>query len=306
MKKLTGTFPSTTGLCDCRFYIYTPEKPRAVVMLSHGMCEYIERYKEFAQFLCDSDIALCGCDHIGHGNSVTDDDMLGYFGHENGHRRMAQDLHRMKLITERYFPDIPHFLIGHSMGSFIGRIYFARYPSDRWSAAIFMGSAGPFPGAEMVHLHLCRVVLRRGEHYRYRRGEEFALGIFNLRTENYRTPSDWLTRDDKVVDRFRADPKCAFTFTAAGYRDLVSALILANSRTVLRHTRTDVPLLFLSGGMDPVGEYGYGVRKACALYRSRGCEAYLRIYREARHELLNELNRDEVRADILSYLINYI
>ncbi len=306
MKKLKGKFRSTSGLCDCSFYIYTPEKPMAVVMLSHGMCEYIERYKGFAEFLCENDIALCGCDHLGHGGSVPEGGMLGYFGRINGHRRMAQDLHRMKIITERYFPDIPHFLMGHSMGSFIGRIYFARYPKDRWSGAIFMGSAGPLAGAEMVWYHLCRVILRKGEYYQYTGGKSLALGVFNMRTENYRTPADWLSRDDKEVDKFIADPLCNFTFTAAGYRDLVNALILANSRTVINHTRTDVPMLFLSGGMDPVGEYGFGVRRACALYRRQGCDVTLRIYREARHELLNELNKGEVMADILDYLIKRI
>ncbi len=306
MKKLTGRFPSTSGLCDCRFYIYTPEKPKAAVMLSHGMCEYIERYKEFAEFLCESDIALCGCDHIGHGNSLSEDGTLGYFGHQNGHRRMAQDLHRMKTVMERVFHDIPHFLIGHSMGSFIARIYFARYGDDRWNGAIFMGTAGPFPGAEAIHVHLCKMVIRHGEMWQYKKGEQFALGVFNLRTENYRTPSDWLTRDDKVVDKFRADPKCAFTFTVAGYRDLVSALILANSKCVINNTRRDVPILFLSGGMDPVGEYGFGVRRACSMYLAVGCDANIRIYREARHELLNELNRDEVMSDILDYLIKRI
>lgn len=275
-------------------------------MLSHGMCEYITRYKDFAQFLCDNDIALCGCDHIGHGESITDDEMLGYFGHQNGHRRMVQDLHRMKRITEHYFPDIPHFLIGHSMGSFLARIYFARYPRDRWNGVIFMGTAGDFPGADMVHVHLCQMTIHHGEMWRYHRGKDFALGIFNLRTENYRTQSDWLSRDDKNVDKFRNDPKCAFTFTVAGYRDLVNALLLANSKTVLCHTRTDIPLLFLSGGMDPVGEYGQGVRRACKMYREYGCDVTLRIYREARHELLFELNRAEVMSDILTYLTNRI
>lgn len=306
MKKLTGRFPSTSGLCDCQFYIYTPEKPKAAVMLSHGMCEYIERYTEFAEFLCQSDIALCGCDHIGHGNSVADESMLGYFGHENGHRRMAQDLHRMKIIMEKKLPEIPHFLIGHSMGSFIGRIYFARYPKDRWSGVILMGTAGPVPAAEAARRHLCKMTLRHGERWRYYRGKDFALGLFNLRTENYRTQCDWLSRDDKNVDKFRADPKCAFTFTVAGYRDLMSAVILANSRTVFVRTRTDVPILLLSGGMDPIGEYGFGVRRVRRIYRWLGCDVRLRIYREARHELLFELNRSEVMTDILDFLIKRI
>ncbi len=141
MKKITGTFPSSTGLCDIHFYFYVPEKPKALLMLSHGMCEYIERYKDFARFLCENDIILCGNDHIGHGNSITSDDMLGYFGLNKGYIHMVSDLHRMKLAAEKLYPDIPHFLMGHSMGSFLARIYFSKY-GDRWSGAIFMGTAG--------------------------------------------------------------------------------------------------------------------------------------------------------------------
>ncbi|MBQ8171870.1 MAG: alpha/beta fold hydrolase [Oscillospiraceae bacterium] len=306
MKKLCGTFTSSSKLCEVHYYFYLPEKPKAAVMLSHGMCEYIERYEEFARFLCDSDIALCGCDHIGHGKSIACDDMLGYFGHTHGHIRMAQDLQRMKRIMEKKLPDIPHFLIGHSMGSFVARIYFARCADDRWNGAVFMGTAGPVPWLDALKSHLAALAQRKGEMWRYDWGLEFALGVFNLRTENYRTPNDWLSRDDKNVDRFRADPKCNFTFTVNGYRDLLDALILCNKRRVVESTRTDVPLLFLSGGMDPVGEYGYGVRRACKHYQKHGCEATLRIYREARHELLFELNKDEVYKDLLDYMIKRI
>lgn len=306
MKKLTGSFKSSSGLCDCSYYIYTPEKPKAAVMLSHGMCEYIERYKGLAEFLCESDIALCGNDHMGHGNSLSDEIELGYFGHEHGTMRMAQDLHRMKKVMEHAFPDIPHFLVGHSMGSFLARIYFSKYPEDRWNAMILLGSGGPLAGGALLQRHLHHMTRLKGDRWKYYFGKTLALKVFNLRTENYRTPSDWLTRDDKEVDKFRADPKCAFTFTVAGYRDLVNAMVTSNSDLVIANTRTDVPMLFMSGGMDPVGGYGSGVRRAAELYRSRGCDVTLRIYREARHELVNELVRDEVKADILDFLIKRI
>ncbi len=303
MKKISGTFHSASGLCKVRYYFYLPENPKAAVMWSHGMCEYIERYEELAQFFCDNDIAFCGCDHIGHGASVGSPDMLGYFGERLGHIRMAQDLQRMKRVMERKLPDIPHFLVGHSMGSFIARIYFARCKNDRWNGAIFLGTAGPIPAVWRLRRHLSQLAVKHGDFWRYTWGLNFALGVFNLRTENYRTPSDWLTRDDEVVDKFRADPKCNFAFTASGYRDLITALIMSNSRFVIRNTRTDVPLLFMSGGMDPVGEYGYGVRRAHRMYCNHGCDAILRIYREARHELMFELNREQTWADLLKFLV---
>lgn len=305
MKKITGTFPSTSGLCRVHFYIYTPEKPQAVVMLSHGMCEYIERYHEFAEFLCENDIALCGNDHIGHGNSITDMDMLGYFGHSEGYINMVRDLHRMQRVCSRLFPDIPHFLLGHSMGSFLARIYFAGFP-DPWDAVIFMGTAGGAVGAAPLRRALELLTARHGDAYRHKFGTRLVFGLFNLRTENHRTPNDWLSRDDAEVDKFCADPKCSFTFTLAGYRDLLDALRCCNSRAVIGNSPKTVPILFLSGGMDPVGEYGMGVRAAYRRYVKCGCNAGIRIYREARHELLHELNRKEVMEDILVFLNRYI
>lgn len=309
MKKITGSFPSATKLCDIRFYIYAPEQPKALLMLSHGMCDYIERYEEFAKFLCGNDIALAGNDHAGHGNSVGNEDMLGYFGSERGYINMVRDLHRMKAILEKQFPNIPHFLMGHSMGSFLARIYLSKYcgsRGDRWDGAVIMGTAGGITGSAPLRRAMELIAHNHGDLYRHQFGTRAVFGIFNLRTENRRTPNDWLSRDDASVDKYCADPKCSFTFTIAAYRDLLNALLCANSKAVIENTPTDIPMLFLSGGMDPVGEYGNGVRSAAARYLEHGCDVNLRIYREARHELIFELNRGEVMNDILEFLIKRI
>ena len=305
MKKITGTFPSVSGLCDIHYYFYIPEKPKALVMLSHGMCEYIERYEEFARFLCDNDVILCGSDHLGHGSSVANEDMLGYFGASRGYINMVRDLHRMKLVAERKFPDIPHFLMGHSMGSFLARIYLSKY-RDRLNGAIIMGTAGGLSGSAPLRCMMDAISRSRGDLYRHRLATRMVFGTFNLRTANRRTPNDWLSRDDESVDKFCADPKCNFTFTIAGYRDLLNALLCCNSEPVIENTPTELPMLFLSGGMDPIGEYGKGVRTACAKYLEHGCDVTLRIYREARHELIFELNRREVMEDILKFLVQKI
>lgn len=305
MKKISGTFPSASGLCRIRFYAFFPDKPKAVLMLSHGMCEYVERYAEFARFLCDNDIALCGSDQLGHGDSVSGSDMLGYFGRKGGYIAMTHDLHRTKLLCEKLFPNIPHFLLGHSMGSFLGRIYLARY-RDNFSGAVFTGTAGGLSAAAPARRVIDAVCAKKGEMCRYRFGTQLAFGVFNLRTQNHRTPYDWLSRDEKNVGRFIADPKCNFIFTAAGYKDLINALLCANSRAVFENTPKRLPILLLSGEMDPVGEYAKGARSAAARYAEQGCSVQLKIYHGARHELLFELNKQEVMEDILNFLIDNI
>ncbi len=305
MEKITGTFPSSSNLCDIHYYIYTPKEPKAVVMLSHGMCEYVERYKEFAEFLCENDIAFAGNDHVGHGNSITDESMLGYFGQERGYINMVRDLHKMKTeVVDKRFPDIPHFLMGHSMGSFLARIYLSKY-RDNWRAAIIMGTAGGMAGSVPLRTVLDILERDRGDYYRSRVGSKM-FEVFNRRIKNRRTPNDWLSRDDKSVDAYLADPKCNFTFTVAGFRDLLNSLLCANSKPVIENTPTDIPMLFLSGSMDAIGEYGSGVHKAAARYIDHGCHVSVRIYREARHELIFELNRDEVMRDIYGFLVKRI
>ncbi len=302
MEKITGKFPSASGLCDVHFYIYTPENPKAVVMFSHGKSEYLERYEEFAKFLCDNGVAFCGNDHIGHGNSISDKDMLGYFGSERGYINMVRDLHRMRRVVDKKFPNIPHILMGHSMGSFLARIYLSKYHDDRWNGAVIMGTAGAMTASGPFSKIINAAAKRHGEKYRHEFGTNLVFGMFNLRTKNKRTPNDWLSRDESNVDRFTNDPRCNYVFTVAGYRDLMNAMLVCNSKPVIENTPADVPLCFLSGSMDPIGEYGRGVQKAIKKYVKHGCDVDVHIYNDARHELLFELNRDEVMNDILEFI----
>ena len=296
-------------------------------MLSHGMCEYFQRYCGFAEFLCRNGIALVGNDHIGHGNSVTDRDMLGYFGEAGGYMYMVKDLHCqqfrqaffhrcVKLHSclkpfclesgclqgiDKKLPDIPKFLLGHSMGSFIARIYLSRF-DDRWDGAVIMGTAGGVTGSAPLRKLLEVLTHAKDSRFRPQFSSKLAFGVFNLRFPNHRTNNDWLSRVEENVDRYIADPLCNFTFTVAGFKDLLNALMCANSRSVIENTPTDLPILFLSGSMDPVGEYGAGVRAACMKYLEHGCSVNIRVYPEARHELLFELNADEVMNDILAFI----
>lgn len=303
MKKITGKFPSASGLCNVHFYIYTPEKPRAVMMLSHGKSEYFERYEGFAEFLCANGIALCGNDHIGHGRSVYNEEMYGYFGEERGYINMVRDLHRMRKIVDKKFPDLPKILMGHSMGSFLARIYLAKYPEDKQDAAIIMGTTGSTPGSPVFSKLINVLKKLKGSNTPQDAAEKLFAKIYGLRVKDKRTSNDWLSRDPENVDKFNSDPLCQHPFTMAGFRDLMDAMLFANSAPVIESTPIDVPIIFMSGDMDPIGEYGDGVRKAVKLYEKQGCDIRkVYLYEGARHELLFELNRDEVLNDILEFI----
>lgn len=302
MKKITGTFPSASGLCNVHFYIYTPEDPKAVVMFSHGKSEYLERYEEFAKFLCRNGIAFCGNDHIGHGKSVLNEGMHGYFGDERGYINMVRDLHRMRKLVDEKFPKLPKILIGHSMGSFLARILLSKYHEHKWAAALIMGTAGSMPGEGLFSKLIDVLAKIKGMGSPQASAEKLFAKIYGIRIHDKRTLNDWLSRDEANVDKFNADPMCQYPFTMAAFRDLMDAMLCSNSKPVIENAPTDIPIMFMSGGMDPIGEYGKGVIKAAKLYEDHGCRVNLHIYEEARHELLFETNRDEVMSDILEFI----
>ena len=137
MKKVEFTYPSHDGKTQIHAICWEPdEKPSAVLQISHGMVEYIDRYDEFAAFLTRQGYVVVGNDHLGHGKSVQDDSWLGYFAEKEGNKVVLRDIHRLRLMTQKRFPDVPYFILGHSMGSFIARNYLCRYGSGIDGAVI--------------------------------------------------------------------------------------------------------------------------------------------------------------------------
>ena len=300
------TLPSTVPGRTLHGFRCVPEgQARAVLQLSHGMVEYIDRYRPLAEYLADRGILVTGHDHLGHGASIRTKEDYGYFAEPDGNRAVLADLHAVTVLTKELYPNLPYFLLGHSMGSFYARQYLCEYGRER-NGAIIMGTAGGVTGSAPLRKLLDILCHSKDSRFRPEISKKLAFGLFNVRFHHRRTPNDWLSRWDENVDRFNADPLCNFTFTVAGFRDLLNALMCANSDCVIENTPTDLPMLFMSGSMDPVGEYGAGVRAACMRYLEHGCMVNIHIYPEARHELLFELNRDNVMEDILDFIRDHI
>ena len=280
--------------------LYLPEgQPRGVIQLSHGMCEYFERYHAFAEALCAAGYAVAGHDHVGHGHSVDSPEELGFFAETGGDWVLVEDLMQMTRLIRERLPDVPIILFAHSMGSFIGRRYLSRYGSGL-AGAVLCGTAGSQP-ALPAGLALARsVVATRGAHHRSALLDQLAFGGYG-RHFGGPTRYEWLTRDRAVVDRYAADPLCNFRFTAAGFRDLFLLLRAANSDAVFQQTPRALPLLLIAGQEDPVGDFGRGVREVYDRYLASGHTVQLKLYPGCRHELLNELDRDEVTAEVIAF-----
>ena len=297
-------FPSSDGNTKLHAVIWETEtKPRAIVQISHGMVEYVERYEEFAKFMNVHGILVAGNDHLGHGGSYTEEWQKGYFAKKKGDICALQDLHRMTLLLQKKYPDIPHFLFGHSMGSFFARRYLCMYPNDIDGAIICGTGWQPKPVLEGALLLTKLGTLLRGNKYRCPIINQLAFGSINKAFEPAKTPKDWLSRNEEAVAKYVADPKCSFLFTLNGYRTLFCSMLLAQDKTQLEKMDEDLPILFISGEMDPVGDFGKGVKKVVnAFYASGIQDVECILYPEARHELVNELNQEEVFQDVLEWL----
>ncbi len=296
-------FTSSNGTDNIAYYIYTPkEKAKALIQIAHGMCEYAARYEDFINHLCGLGYAVIANDHLGHGNSVSDEDDLGYFAPEHGWIYLIKDLRKTFLIGKSLFGKIPHYFIGHSMGSLILRCYLAKYSADT-NGAIFLGTLGRHPALPAA------VILSEAEMYlhgvksRSKKINKLLFGMSNMKVEDKRTEFDWLTRDETIVADYVADKKCNFIFTASAFHDLFMLLDYCSSNSWYEKVRCDLPILLMGGTDDPVGSFGKGVMQ---VFRGLNYHAFndveVKICDGCRHELLNETNRLEMYDEITHWL----
>lgn len=296
-------FKSHSGLCDIYAQSAAPSdfgSVRGLVQIAHGMAEHSSRYARFALELCKNGYAVFTNDHLGHGASVGSDKELGFFG-DRGAESLVEDMKRLSDVARGEYPNLPLVLFGHSMGSFLARAYCAKYGATL-AGAVYSGTSGANPAAGLGVWLAGQLEKKEGKLYRSSFLNSVAFGTYNKRTEK-ETEFDWLSRDKREVKKYMDDPWCGFVFTANGFKTLFSLLREVSKKTWYKAVPENLNILMISGGADPVGEYGRGVTQVYRdLKKSGHYDVALRLYPDARHELLNELNRDEVTEDILSWL----
>lgn len=303
-----SVYPSSCGRATISYYVLTPiDIPlRGIIQISHGMCEYFSRYTQFAKYLCSLGYIVCGNDHLGHGSSAPSVSSLGFFCQRNGWSALVDDLAILTDRMKQLYPELPYFLFGHSMGAMISRLYLARY-SDKLDGCILSGTPSNHRMSSFA-IQLSNSIIRsHGPMYRSFMLNNLATGHFNSRIRDAETPFDWLTRDRTTVSLYQSDEKCNFIFTAAGFRDLFRLAQYSSQQRCISAVSKRVPLLFISGDADPVGHYGSGVRRIAASYKFSGFPDVTTIlYPDCRHELINELNHDQVYQDVANWLTLHI
>lgn len=287
--------------------IWEPDSaPAGIVQIVHGICEHMGRYEEFSQVLCDAGYLVVGEDHMGHGHSVEQDGIMGYF--HGGWFSAVEDTYRLYEMIKQQYPDTPYFLFGHSMGSFMARTLLVDRPDMALAGCILCGTCWMPEPVLLAGQKLCELVCRRkGEQNPSERLQKMVFGTYNLRVEHPRTPYDWTNRSSREVDAYFADPLCGFTVTAGLMRDMLTGLIYIQQTENLNKMNPNVPILFIAGGDDPVGSYGDGVQQTAEAFKQVGMEdVSCRIYPLCRHELLRELNKQEVFQLVLDWMKEFL
>ncbi len=314
LRKTKISYPSSKGDVDINAIIWEPDnanggpEPRGIVQLVHGMVEFIDRYDEYARTLAANGFIVVGNDHVGHGDSVNSNDEWGYIPLKAGDKILVNDVDKLRdIIQGEYGHELPYFIHGHSMGSFIVRSYITKH-GDGLAGAIIEGTGNPAPSVSKFGKFLTSLIAKfRGPEYRSNMVDNIALGGYSKAIPNARTTADWISRDEKVVDAYLAEPRCTFKFSVSAYHAMMTLTAEVAQQESVNRIPKDLPVLIESGSEDPVGENGKGPKQLYDMCKAAGIEDLsLKLYEGARHELHNEINKDEVKRDNISWLIAHL
>jgi alpha-beta hydrolase superfamily lysophospholipase len=285
-------------------YRWLPEGTcRGVVQIVHGLAEHAGRYARLAAALNSAGYAVYAHDQRGHGHSAATFKDLGFFSSRDGWRNCLDDLWRMNQRMAADYPGVPIALLGHSMGSFLVQQFITEH-GVALAGAVLSGSDGRPARLAALGRMIARIErVRLGPHGKSALIHAQAFGTFNRSFEPTRTPFDWLTRDPAEVDSYMADPFCGFRPSIQLWIDLLDAMGELFQPGRQARIPKDLPVYIISGACDPVGDHTRGVRLLLDAYRGAGLTNVAHhFYPGARHELFNEINRDEVTSDLIGWL----
>ena len=302
------TFLSSNKKTNIHAIICQPKNGQftRIIQIIHGLCEYIERYLPFIEYLATKGFIVVGHDHLGHGQSIKSPDDLGYFGEPNPNDLLIQDIHSLRKIIVKKYPNLPYFMCGHSMGSYLLRQYICTY-SKGLAGIIILGTGYMSPCESLLALGFINVLsCFKGIKHKSNLTKKisFELGPYSKYDHQKKDLNNsWISRDPEIVKKYYEDKNCQFDFTLNGYYGLVQSIRYSCDPSNVAKIKKDIPILFVSGDCDPVGNNGEGVRKSYEIMKLIGSvDVSMKLFIGCRHEVLNELNKDEVYEYILNWI----
>jgi alpha-beta hydrolase superfamily lysophospholipase len=276
---------------------------KGIVQIAHGMAETSDRYARFADRLTANGYIVYANDHRGHGKTAKTLEHVGYLAEKDGFHWLVEDVHKLSEIIKKSHPNLPLFLFGHSMGSFIAQRYITQY-GNILKGVILSGSNGRQGIILNAALLLAKGEIRKnGRKARSEKLNSLIFGKYNKAFHPARTEFDWLSRDDAEVDKYINDPFCGGVFTAGFFYDFFTGLKEIEDKNKLKYIPKELPIYIFSGDKDPVGQNGKGIIKLYNTYQKLGIhDVAYKLYENGRHEMLNETNREEVMQDVIHWL----
>ena len=295
-------YSSSDGQNKIRALIWQDDEktPAGVIQIAHGVAEHIGRYDHFARFLAENGFVVCGNDHLGHGKSVQFESELGYV-FEGDHVNMVRDMNTLHNIMAKRYPEIPYIIFGHSMGSFLARIYSAAF-GERLSGAIYCGT-GQLPAPVLMLEDPVKTLMDKiPENSTSTAAIGNLFGKFTSKILKGDDELDWLSRSRENIENYRNDPLCGFPFTPSLTKELLMLAIKASAPDWASRLPENFPVLLISGAKDPIGMFGRGVFAVSDLLVEAGIEPEVFLYPADRHEILNEEDNEKVYNDILKFV----
>lgn len=309
IRKEEFEFDSRDGKTRLHAVRWIPEgKVICILQIVHGMAEYVERYEEFARYMAEKGVLVTGEDHLGHGKSVPQGGAYGYFCKQDPATVVVRDVHRLKKMTQEEYPGVPYVILGHSMGSFIFRNYLSRYGTGIQGAIICGTGSMPAPVILSAKAVAKMQKLFVGEKHVSKLLDSLAFGSYNKRIKQHETAFDWLAGNKPVVEAYMKDPLCGFVFTINGFETLFELINRAQKPENMRKIPKELPVFFIAGEEDPVGDYGAGVERVYKSYKEElGIKnVKIKLYAGDRHEILNESDKEQIYEDIYPWLMERV
>ena len=303
------TFQSADEVTTIHGYVWEPERgqAKAVIQLCHGMVEFIDRYEPLANALCEQGYVVYGADTLGHGKSVLNTKCYGYFGDKNGNWKLLSDMVTLHDLARRDYPGIPYYIVGHSFGSLMVREFVQRFP-DFADGMILIGIVNPNIAVSEMGRILCEIVAHvQKDGYRYRSTliNDMAIGSYDKPFKDENLRNSWISKDRENIMYYNGRPECNFIFTVGAYRVMMTAFSEVNKQKNLDRMRREMPVLLMAGTDDAAGDFGKAPKALYQVYKNRGMDCRLRMYKGCRHEILNDIKKEQVIHDMIKWLDYY-
>ncbi len=302
MSQESFTFRGSNGQEIFTWCWRAPQKPRGILQIFHGMAEHGQRYTEFAQYLNKEDFTVYACDMRGHGRTGELNSDSCHMDRDGFSGSIEDQALLMEMIRQEY-PGVPLVVLGHSFGSFLAQEFIKHY-GNKISGVILSGSS-LMKGADINSAYfISRLVRVSDDRKPGSLMSKLSFGSYNKAIKSPASEFSWLSRDEKLVRKYDEDPFCGNVLSNGFFNCFLGGLYQLYDR--MDKVPLDLPVYILSGDEDPVGKYGVGAKKLYDVYRRLGVtDLRIKLYPGARHEIINEINREEVYQDILQWLTEH-